>query len=222
MSDLSAGRASPPSTAAQLLDHLVLATPDLAATVARFAARTGIAPARGGSHTGLGTANVLVGLGGAAYLEIVGPDPSEPAPAAARPFGIDALVAAQLVTWAVHPPDVDGLVAAARAAGHDPGDAFAMSRRTPAGETLRWRLTPSRGVVPFLIDWGSTPHPTTRELPTVGLRSFTLAHPDPALVRAQLGALGLDVPVDRADRPSLAAEFDTPLGVVTTRDLAGG
>ena len=204
-----------------LLDHLVLATPDLAAAVARFTALTGVAPARGGSHTGLGTANFLVGLGGSAYLEIVGPDPSQAAPAAARPFGIDDLADTRLVTWAVHPPDVDLRVTAARAAGHDPGDAFAMSRLTPDGETLRWRLTPSRGVVPFLIDWGSTPHPTTRGLPAVGLRSCALAHPDPSLVRAQLDALGLDVPVDRADRPSLEAACGTPRGEVTTRDLSG-
>lgn len=225
MSELSTHRASPQATtgdAGRHLDHLVLATPDLAGAVARFAALTGVAPAQGGSHTGLGTANFLVGLGGAAYLEIVGPDPAQDTPIRPRPFGIDDLVETRLATWAVHPPDVDAVIAAARAAGHDPGDAFAMSRLTPTAETLRWRLTPDRGVVPFLIDWGDTPHPTTRGLPAVRLESFTLGHPDPALVRARLGALGLDVAVDRAERPSLAAEFTTPRGVVSTADLGGG
>jgi hypothetical protein len=46
------------------LDHLVLATPDLAATVAHFTERTGVEPAPGGAHVGLGTRNHLVSLGG--------------------------------------------------------------------------------------------------------------------------------------------------------------
>lgn len=222
MSELSADRTSPQATTGgRHLDHLVLATPDLAGAVARFSALTGVAPARGGSHTGLGTANFLVGLGGGAYLEIVGPDPDQDAPARPRPFGIDDLTTTRLVTWAVHPPGVDAVVAAARDAGYDPGDPFAMSRLTPTGETLRWRLTPDRGVVPFLIDWGDTPHPTTRGLPAVGLRSFTLGHPDPALVRARLDALRLDVAVGRADAPSLDAVFATPRGVLSTADLGG-
>ncbi|MFD8740899.1 VOC family protein, partial [Streptomyces sp. NPDC059618] len=43
-------------------DHIVLATPDLAATVAEFTRRTGVVPAPGGVHVGLGTRNHLVGL----------------------------------------------------------------------------------------------------------------------------------------------------------------
>jgi hypothetical protein len=60
------------------LDHLVLATPDLAATVADFTERTGIAPVAGGAHVGLGTRNYLVSLGGSRYLEIIGPTRSSP------------------------------------------------------------------------------------------------------------------------------------------------
>ncbi|MHA3702140.1 VOC family protein [Jatrophihabitans sp. YIM 134969] len=200
------------------LDHLVLATPDIAAAAATFAADSGITPARGGSHTGLGTANVLVGLGGSAYLEIVGPDPAQPDPPQPRPFGIDDLDHTRLVTWAVHPPDVDAVVAAARAAGHDPGDPFAMSRRTPDGDELRWRLTPARGVVPFLIDWGDTPHPTTRDLPTVELLSLRCRHPDPAAVRDAFAALGIDLPVEHAAVPGLEAELRTPRGTVVLGD----
>ncbi len=88
-----------------------------------------------------------------------------------------------------------------------------MSRRTPDGDELRWRLTPSRGVVPFLIDWGSTPHPTTRDLPQVTLEAFTLSHPEPDPVRAQLAALGVALPVTAAAVPTLTAVFGTPRGL---------
>ena len=120
----------------QQLDHLVLAGPDLAEAVAWFAELTGVDPAAGGSHVGLGTANYLVGLGAAAYLEIIGPDPEQPAPEQPRPFGIDDLVAPRVVSWAVRVSDIAAVVAASRRAGYDPGDPIAMSRRTRDGELL--------------------------------------------------------------------------------------
>lgn len=99
------------------LDHLVLATPELAATVADFARRTGVTPVPGGAHVGFGTRNHLVALGGAGHLEIIGPDPEQSAPDGPRPFDVDRLVAARTVTWAISPPDLDLAVAAARARG---------------------------------------------------------------------------------------------------------
>ena len=66
------------------LDHLVLAVPSLADGVAGFQRRTGVRPVKGGSHTSLGTANYLVGLSDAAYLEIIGPDPDQPDPGRPR------------------------------------------------------------------------------------------------------------------------------------------
>ncbi|TXS42328.1 VOC family protein, partial [Streptomyces sp. uw30] len=161
-----------------LLDHLVLATPDLAATVADFTRRTGVAPAPGGVHVGLGTRNYLVSLGGASYLEIIGPDPEQSAPGEPRPFDVDGLTVPRTVTWAISPPDLDAAIAAARARGYDPGPAQSMSRRKPDGTLLQWRLTdgddahPS-GLVPFLIDWSATVHPTASGLPTTPLLSLT-------------------------------------------------
>ncbi|WP_327085082.1 VOC family protein [Nonomuraea sp. NBC_01738] len=144
------------------MDHLVYATPDLAPTVAEVERLLGVKPAEGGRHVGLGTRNHLLGLGGRSYLEIIGPDPEQPHPGAPRPFGIDTLDAPRLVAWAVEPDDLDATVAASRARGYDPGTPFAMSRRTPSGDLLEWRLAFAAEpdpVIPFLIDWGTTPHP---------------------------------------------------------------
>lgn len=178
-----------------VLDHLVLAAPDLEQAVAWFSDVTGVQPAPGGSHVGLGTANHLVALGSGGYLEIIGPDPAQSEPAQPRPFGIDELASPRLVTWAVGTSDLDATLARSRAAGYDPGEPLAMSRRTPDGDLLAWRLTPARfdlgdGLVPFLIEWGSTPHPTTRGLPLTPLLEFSARHPDPAPVGHALAALG--------------------------------
>lgn len=200
------------------LDHLVFATPDLAATVAEFTGRTGVAPAAGGVHVGLGTRNYLVSLGGSRYLEILGPDPEQPEPADPRPFGVDRLAAARTVTWAISPPDLDAAVAAARATGYDPGPVRAMSRRRPDGTLLEWRLTdgdtahPS-GLVPFLIDWGSSAHPTASGLPATPLLALSASAPDPDEIRPLLSAVGTELILTEGP-VGISFTVDTPRGPV--------
>lgn len=200
-------------------DHLVLATPDLAATVAEFTRRTGVTPAPGGVHVGLGTRNHLVSLGGTAYLEIIGPDPEQPAPRGPRPFDVDTPAAARTLTWAISPSDLDAAVAAARARGYDPGEIRPMSRRRPDGTLLKWRLTdgdtqhPS-GLVPFLIDWGTSPHPTAEGLPTTPLLSLRGTAPSPDGIRPLLIALDTELPLTEGP-VGLSFTVDTPRGPVT-------
>ncbi|MER5452524.1 VOC family protein [Streptomyces sp. NPDC002766] len=201
------------------LDHLVLATPDLAATVADFTRRTGVPPAPGGAHVGRGTRNFLVSLGGSSYLEIIGPDPEQTEPDGPRPFAVDDLAVARTVTWAVSPPDLDAAVTSARARGYDPGDIRPMSRRRPDGTLLRWRLTdgdtqhPS-GLVPFLIDWGSAVHPSASGLPVTPLLRLSASAPDPAELRPLLAAVDAELPLTEGP-VALTFTVDTPRGPVT-------
>jgi hypothetical protein len=201
------------------LDHLVLATPDLAATVADFTRRTGVPPAPGGAHVGRGTRNFLVSLGGSSYLEIIGPDPEQTEPDGPRPFAVDDLAVARAVTWAVSPPDLDAAVTSARARGYDPGDIRPMSRRRPDGTLLRWRLTdgdtqhPS-GLVPFLIDWGSAVHPSASGLPVTPLLRLSASAPDPAELRPLLAAVDAELPLTEGP-VALTFTVDTPRGPVT-------
>jgi hypothetical protein len=201
------------------LDHLVLATPDLAATVADFTRRTGVAPAPGGVHLGLGTRNYLVSLGGRGYLEIIGPDPEQPTPTGPRPFDVDALSSARTVTWAISPPDLDAAVTAARVRGYDPGSIHPMSRRRPDGTLVEWRLTdgdtqhPS-GLVPFLIDWGSSVHPSASGLPATPLLALSASTPDPDEIRPLLAALDTELALTRGP-VGFSFTVDTPRGPVT-------
>jgi hypothetical protein len=199
------------------LDHLVYAVPDLLRGVADFAERTGVAPAVGGRHPG-GTANYLVGFGETSYLEIIGPDP-EAAAGLQRPiFDLETLSEPRLITWAVRSADLDKSVRQARERGYDPGDIEPLSRRTPDGTLLEWRLTrredpePVRPV-PFLIDWGGTARPAG--LPRVGLSAFSAVHPKPGALRRDLAALGVELEVTEGPEITLRAVLDTPLGLVT-------
>ncbi|MEU1401076.1 VOC family protein [Streptomyces sp. NPDC005728] len=202
-----------------LLDHLVLATPDLAATVEEFASRTGVTPAPGGVHVGLGTRNYLVALGGRSYLEIIGPDPEQPEPVELRPFGVDRLTGPATVTWAICPPDLEAAIAAARERGYDPGPVHPMSRRTPDGTLLQWRLTdggsghPS-GLVPFLIDWGESVHPAVSGLPVTPLLEVRATVPEPDMVRPLLSALGTEIALGEGPF-AISFTVDTSAGPVT-------
>ncbi|RMH81676.1 MAG: hypothetical protein D6683_03710, partial [Actinomyces sp.] len=198
------------------LDHLVYATPDLDETVAEVVEQWGAEPAEGGRHVGVGTRNVILGLGDGAYLEIIGPDPTQPEPPGPRPFGVDELAAARLVTWALRVPDIELWVDAMRRRGVDPGPVMTMSRARPDGTVLTWRLTPpapeAGGVLPFLIEWpGATPaHDAPRG---VGLLDLSVTHPDKALA-SRLGEYG-SRHVVRAGPPGLTATLLTPSGIVT-------
>ncbi|MFT4232867.1 MAG: VOC family protein [Leucobacter sp.] len=182
----------------RLLDHIVIAGPDLDALVSWFAERTGVTAAPGGAHP-TGTANALValtvgGVRGPQYIELIGPDPAREQRDLPATFGIDRLDGPSVQAYAVHPEDIEATVASARERGYDPGDVWELSRRTPAGDLLEWRLSggaDKRLDVPFLIDWGATPQPGLGDIPAIELVSFERIEPDPEPVREALAALGL-------------------------------
>ena len=204
------------------IDHLVYATPDLAAGVAQVEQLLGIRASPGGQHPGAGTRNALIGLGDNVYLEIIGPDPDQPKPARARRFGIDELQEQRLVTWAAKGTDLEALVETAKRRGVDLGQVQSGSRRRPDGVLLSWRLTASPavsagGIVPFFIDWGQTPHPASSLPKGCTLIRLRAEHPDPKAVQSAHSALGLDLPVQGGPRPTLIATVRTPKGDVELR-----
>ena len=202
-----------PSIAA--LDHLVLATPDIAATAAWVAERTGIQPTAGGQHLGKGTRNMLCSLSATSYLEIVGPDPEQPDPAGSRPFGVDDLTSAAMVAWAIAVPNMDAALETARRAGYDPGEAAPMQRRRPDNVLLRWTLTlaPSTAV-PFLIDWDDSPHPAVTAAHGLEIADLRARHPRPHDLGSTLQALGVTMGI-LAGPEALVVELHGPMGSIT-------
>ncbi|MFB7496473.1 VOC family protein [Streptomyces sp. NPDC056161] len=206
------------------LDHLVIACPDLADGVRRFAGLCGVQPVPGGSHPNRGTANHLVGMtnadapGSQTYIEIIGPDPQQDTSAMDR-LGLDVhtVTSFRLHTWAVRPADFDAQVARAAADGIDIGTVHDAARTTPSGDVLAWRLTrreplPLAGCQPFLIDWGTSTHPSTRLEPVLTLEEFEVRSPDAAGTGAALARLGAAVPVVPSSAFGLRAVFTGPTG----------
>jgi hypothetical protein len=204
------------------IDHLVYATPDLAAGVKRVEELLGLQAVPGGQHPGAGTRNALIGLGDGVYLEIIGPDPSQPKPNRPRRFGIDDLRSPRLVTWAAKGTDLEGIVKTAKGHGLDLGQVQFGSRRRPDGVLLAWRLTVSPepnagGIVPFFIDWGETPHPSSTLPKGATIVALRAEHPDAARVQAELSALGLNLLVGKGAAPALIATIRTAHGDVELR-----
>ncbi len=200
-----------------MIDHIVYAAPDLDAACNELEAKLGVRPSPGGKHTGRGTYNALLDLGDSRYLEVIAPDPEQPPPERPRPFGLDSVTVARVVTWAAKAPEIDERVAAARNAGYDPGEALGMSRARPDGVVLAWKLTlreepAADGLIPFLIDWGDTPHPSATAAHGCLLVTFRAEHPRPAAVTAMMEALGERLEVREGPHPRLIVELATPRG----------
>jgi hypothetical protein len=80
-----------------LVDHLIYAAPDLPAAVAAVEERFGVRPQSGGKHIGAGTHNALLALGPRTYLEILAPDPEQPARPVTR--RLQGLTHGRLAGW---------------------------------------------------------------------------------------------------------------------------
>jgi hypothetical protein len=205
------------------IDHLVYATPDLQAGIDRIETLLGVRASQGGQHPGLGTRNALVALGPTTYLEILGPDPEQPAPAGPRRFGIDTLKQPHLLTWVAKGTDLDRLWANAAKNGVTLGIVIPGSRARPDGVVLTWRYTDPNVVladrlIPYFIDWGTSPHPASSAAKGATLVALRAEHPDPERVQKMLGVLRLDLRVSRGPAPALIATIDSPRGRVELRD----
>ncbi len=198
-----------------LIDHIIYAHPDLDAAVAEIEARFGVQAGGGGQHPGRGTHNKVLALGPRTYLEIIAPDPRQPEPSGSRPYGVEGVARGQLVGWALACDDIESAVARARSGGFDPGEVVDGQRVSTTGTLLRWRVSgnaQAAGLVPFLIDWGETPHPAVDAAPGLDLVSVHLEHPDPPALARALAAVGADVEVREAADPALVAHIGGPQG----------
>ena len=152
------------------IDHVILVVTDLDAAAHRLFDRYGLASVPGGRHSGHGTANRIVPLGGS-YLELMGVvDATE---AAASPMGRWVLEHQQtdLAPLAVCLRTEDIAVPAA-ALEETP---LAMDRIRTDGVRLSWRLAGLAGMLgpqrlPFFIEWEVAPadHPGAATAPHRG------------------------------------------------------
>lgn len=201
------------------IDHLIYAVPDLEEGILLLENLTGVKAIFGGKHIGIGTHNALIGLGENCYLEIIAPDPQQTVSESLW-FGIDQLQKPKLITWAARVTDIEQQVKNAQANGIAIGAAMNASRKKANGSLLSWQFSDPRvildsGLVPFLIDWGDSKHPSKSLLHPCRLVSLTATHPQANEVTKKLDLLQLNIKLTNAPSITLSAQIETPKGIVS-------
>jgi len=200
------------------VDHLVYVAPDLEAGMDLIEARIGQRPLPGGRHKNWGTQNALLSIGDKTYLEVLAPDPLLPAPARGRLTDATG-PGPNLLTWVIRTSDIDKFAESARAAGAGIGNVESGRRERFDGSLLRWKVSdpyvlPLNGAIPFVIDWGETPHPAGSLTRAGTLVSLAIEHPDPEEVKNMLQALGVEMLVREGASYRLVAIINTDKGIV--------
>jgi hypothetical protein len=224
------------------LDHLVISARTLDEGAQYVADTLGVAPSGGGAHPLMRTHNRLLNLWGGVYLEVIAIDPHA-APVAhadggaprARLFALDDPATharlengpylshwvarverpKRLSTWqAQYPQRIAPIVPMTRGA-------FTWGLSVPDnGAFPAWRGA-GDGVLPSLIQWDSTRHPSSALPETaIALKALQAVHPQAELVRAQLQWLGAAHLLELKSTDgaaALVAEFETPEGPRTLK-----
>jgi len=202
------------------IDHLVVGASTLEEGSAFVLHHLGVAPALGGRHEGVGTHNLLLGLGPDCYLEVIAPDPDQPDPPEPRPFDLDdpatrMMLEAEprLLAYVASTPALDAVVA--RLGPSHTGTIRAMRRGT-----LSWRMAfpPQHqdmgNLIPPLIQWDVARAADQLADSGVRLIGVEAEHRDANALRAALAERGLEeaVKVRFSPHARLVAHFRRPDG----------
>jgi len=202
----------------RLLDHILLGCDDLDRGIAYVEELTGVRAKFGGVHPGAGTQNALLSLGESRYLEIIAPDPKQPASLDSRDLkGLTEDPA--IVGWAAHRSDIDGFAAHLAEQGFALDGPMPGSRERPDGRVLTWKVVRLRNdstqLLPFFIEWSrDSIHPSVDSPQGCRLISFEAMAPDKEAreVSGKIKALGLDLPVSPGKHSLLTATIEGPRG----------
>jgi len=207
------------------LDHVVYGVPDLKQAIQLFQEKAGISPVIAGKHPHLGTHNAVLSLGNLQYLEFIALDPEAPKMERKLPSWCAALLGLskpKIMTWVVQTNMIEKAVEELNALGNfqiNPPEAF--SRVKADGTKISMKLAfkkdpppPCDGLIPFLIDWGQSPHPSKSVECKCQIKEWYGCHPDADKISVILKKVGIDFLIKKASIPSMHLVLKTPRGDV--------
>jgi hypothetical protein len=202
-----------------VLDHIVLAAPDLEKAIQKFEELTGIMPTHVGPLQGLGAKTAHVGLDNNRYIEILAPDDEDPGPLGEE---LKKLQDGSLTPYhyAIRSSEVSRLIEGYvyDVLGWDP-DHIAMVQALPNNSLRQWDLLTMYGhdmggAAPYYVKWNDhARHPTACIPLNATLTSFKVRVPKGHDVHKLItGVGGLDI---EYGEPLLECVLKTPNGSVT-------
>jgi Glyoxalase-like domain len=201
-----------------VIDHIVLAAPDLEEAMGEFEKKTGLAAVIAGTIKGLGIKCARVSFTDSTYLEIIAPDPKGPGPIGEliKAKGIKELTPFH---FAIRTTRAEQLKDEVTQFGYTP-DHITMFGAKSDGTPRKWEMLylyghGIGGTCPFFINWANSDHPCAT-LPVVGkLKKLTIRAPEDDPVHKLLEHVGVkDINVEIGDKPKLAVSFSSPEGTV--------
>ncbi len=181
--------------------------------------KCGIEVVYGGQHKTKGTENALLNLGNGAYLELLAVDATNTAIAAPRWMGVDEVDSFTFTRWAIKSTNLANDVAILKRVNPLMGEIFTGSRKKTDGSTLRWSMalplaTPAVEVLPFMVDWKDSVHPTESLQEGCKLIGLEFTHPKPFPILTAFRDLKVEMHIKEEATPTLKAIIDTPNGRV--------
>lgn len=201
------------------IDHIVFCAPTLESGIDYILKHTGIKATYGGRHLSRGTHNAIFKLGNHSYFEILAPDPENKGIPPPRWMGVDLIEKPRITRWAIKSDTIERDAEVLSNYKSEYGDVQSGSRALKDGSLLSWQLTdpltkPKIEVVPFLLDWQKSKHPTTTLPDTCKLKAIRLEHPDPEVVEKVTSALDLDILISPSDHSRIIVTIETPNGTI--------
>ncbi|GAX18878.1 hypothetical protein FisN_8Hh093 [Fistulifera solaris] len=200
-----------------VLDHIVLAAPDLDDAIKEFKKRTGTEPVIAGTIKGLGIKCARASFNDTSYIEIIAPDPKGPGP-------IGELLKSKAITeltpfhYAIRSSKTEALKDEVSQFGYTP-DHITMFGAKADGSPRKWEMLylyghKMGGICPFFINWNNSDHPCAT-LPVVGkLKKFTIRAPEGDPVHELLEHSGVDSINIETGKPKISFQFSSAEGTV--------
>jgi hypothetical protein len=200
-----------------VIDHIVLAAPDLEEAMQEFEKATGIGAVIAGSINGLGIKTARISFNDSSYLEIIAPDPKSAGPIGQllKSKGLTCLTPFH---YAIRTSRCEDLKDEVKKFKYVP-DHITMFGGEKDGTPRKWELLflyghKIGGTCPYFVHWANSPHPCAK-LPVVGkLKKFTVRAPEDDPVHSLLehvNVRGLNLEVGK---PKLSFQFSSPEGTV--------
>lgn len=192
------------------LDHIGLWCRDLEASAQAFSKLMQVSVEPGGRHDGQGTWNKLVGATNGQYVELIGADPTQTATGPIiKAVGDQADLTSCLAAYRT--PDLEAVHAKVLAAGAESLGVQSMGRIGADGKKLSWRLLFIRhrdhAVLPFFIDWQTTPHPSSRLAPALTVNAPIFKTPDPQGLAQLFKQLGVPAQTEYGEQSEIAVSI---------------